>query len=88
MIISFSCSQEKKETTDNTIKNIDSSLVNQIDSSKVKKNDVFFAIKGNKVDGNNYIDLAIRKGAKVIVSEKKKIKKKDKIVFLYSSNVR
>ena len=36
VIISFSCSQEKKETTGNTIKNIDSSLVNQIDSSKVK----------------------------------------------------
>ena len=58
------------------------------DSSKVKKNDVFFAIKGNKVDGNNFIDSAIRKGAKVIVSEQKKFKKKDKIVFLYSSNVR
>ena len=41
------------------------------DSSKVKKNDIFFAIKGNKYDGNNYIDTAIRKGAKIIVSEKK-----------------
>jgi len=26
------------------------------DSSKVKKNYIFFAIKGNKFDGNNYID--------------------------------
>ena len=25
------------------------------DSSKVKKNNIFFAIKGNKVDGNDYI---------------------------------
>ena len=41
------------------------------DSSKVKKNNIFFAIKGNKFDGNNYIDYAIKKGAKVIISEKK-----------------
>ena len=46
------------------------------DSSRIKKNDIFFAIKGNKFDGNNYIETAIKKGAKVIVSEKKIIKKK------------
>ncbi len=58
------------------------------DSSKVKKNDIFFAIKGNKFDGNNYIDIAIKKGAKVIITGKKFRKKKEGIVFLYSSNVR
>ena len=47
------------------------------DSSRVKKNNIFFAIKGNKTDGNNYIESAIKKGAKVIISEKK-IKKKKK----------
>jgi MurE/MurF fusion protein len=58
------------------------------DSSKVRKNDIFFAIKGNKVDGNKYISVAIKKGAKIIISNNKKIKKKEKIVFLHSSNVR
>ena len=58
------------------------------DSSKVKKDNIFFAIKGNKFDGNNYIDKAIKNGAKVIVSEKKIIKSNNNIVFLYSSNVR
>ena len=58
------------------------------DSSKVKKDNIFFAIKGNKHDGNYYIDAAIENGATVIVSEKKNIIKKDEIVFLYSSNVR
>ena len=58
------------------------------DSSRVKKNDIFFAIKGKKFDGNNFISHAIKKGAKVIVSENKKQKKKLNIVFLYSSNVR
>jgi murE/murF fusion protein len=57
-------------------------------SSKVKKVNIFFAIRGNKLDGNQYIDDAIRRGARVIISEKKKIKKREKIVFLYSSNVR
>ena len=44
------------------------------DSSKIKKNYIFFAIKGNKVNGNDYIDLAIKKGAKIIVTQEKKKK--------------
>ena len=40
------------------------------DSAKVKKNNIFFAIKGTKVDGNNFIKKAIAKGAKIIVSVK------------------
>ncbi len=58
------------------------------DSSKVRKNDIFFAIKGNKFDGNNYIDLAIKRGARIIVTEKKIDKKKENVIFLYTSNVR
>ena len=58
------------------------------DSSKIRKDNIFFAIKGNKVDGNDYIDAAIKRGAKVIISEKKIFKKKENVVFLYSSNVR
>ena len=56
------------------------------DSSKVKKNNIFFAIKGDKFDGNDFINIAIKKGAKIIVSEKKIDKKK--IIFLHSSNAR
>ena len=57
-------------------------------SSEVKKDNIFFAIKGNKFDGNKYIEAAIKKGAKVIVTEKKINKKNPKIIFLRSSNVR
>ena len=46
------------------------------DSNDVKKDNIFFAIKGNSFDGNDYIDLAIKRGAKIIISEKKIIKKK------------
>jgi murE/murF fusion protein len=58
------------------------------DSSRVKKNNIFFAIKGDKFDGNNYINEAIKKGARVIVSEKKIYQKNTKVVFLYTSNTR
>ena len=40
-------------------------------SSKIKKDNIFFAIKGNKLDGNNYVNDAIKNGAKIIISEKK-----------------
>ena len=41
-------------------------------SSEVKKDNIFFANKGKKLDGNQYIDDAIKRGARVIISEKKK----------------
>ena len=43
------------------------------DSKQIKKNYIFFAIKGNSIDGNNFISSAIKNGAKIIVSEKKKM---------------
>ena len=58
------------------------------DSSKVRKDNIFFAIKGNKSDGNNYINSAIKRGAKVIISEKKKFKNDKNIIFITSKNVR
>src|SRR3989344_5950518 len=35
----------------------------QFDSRKVKKGDTFVALKGLTVDGNDYIDEALKKGA-------------------------
>ena len=40
-------------------------------SLKCKKDNIFFAIKGNKIDGNKFINDAIKKGAKTIISNKK-----------------
>ena len=40
-------------------------------STEVNKNNIFFAIKGNKVDGNNFLSSAISNGAKIVVTEKK-----------------
>ena len=46
------------------------------DSTKVKKDDIFFAIKGNNFDGNKFIPIVEKKGCRIIVSEQK-IKKKN-----------
>ncbi len=41
----------------------------QFDSRKVKKGDVFVAIKGLTVDGHDYIDKAIKNGVKTVYGE-------------------
>ena len=37
-------------------------------SLECKKDNIFFAIKGTKIDGNKFINHAIKKGAKIIIS--------------------
>ena len=44
-------------------------------SKRIKKNDVFFAIKGLNKDGNDYIDDAIKNGAAAVVKENDNYKK-------------
>ena len=58
------------------------------DSSKCKKDNIFFAIKGTKIDGNKFINHAIQKGAKIIISNEKFQGIRKKILFIKSSNVR
>ncbi len=40
------------------------------DSKKIKKGFIFFAIKGQKLNGENFISKAIKKGAIAIVCSK------------------
>ena len=49
------------------------------DSRKVKRGNIFFALKGNKFNGNRFINAAIKRGAKAIVSDSK-INLKHKLV--------
>jgi murE/murF fusion protein len=58
------------------------------DSSKIKKNNIFFAIKGNKIDGNDFVPSAISNGAKIVVTEKKINGLKNGIIFIHSNNIR
>jgi len=59
-----------------------------LDSRQTKKNYLFFAVKGQKYNGENYIVNAIRKGAKAIVCEINcKIKNK-KIPIIKVKNIK
>jgi MurE/MurF fusion protein len=58
------------------------------DSNQVKKNYIFFAIKGTKIDGNNFISYAISKGAKIIVTEDKNEGIINDILYIKVKNVR
>ena len=40
-------------------------------SKEVKRNYIFFAIRGNKINGEKFIEDAIKKGASVIICSKK-----------------
>ena len=57
-------------------------------NNQVKKNYIFFAIKGNKINGNNFISSAIKNGAKIIVTEKKINGFKNGILFIQTKNIR
>ncbi len=57
------------------------------DSRNIKKGDLFVSIKGDKFDGNDYINQATSKGAKVIVHSRT-IKKNKKVTFIKFKDTR
>ena len=63
-------------TFDKLNKIIENYLINnknkvKINSNDVLKGDVFFALQGTKNHGNDYVEQAINKGAKFVVTDKK-----------------
>lgn len=50
-----------------------------IDSRTIKKNSLFVAVKGEKFDGHNFVNNAVKKGAAAVIIEKKKLKKFDAV---------
>ena len=58
------------------------------DSNLVKKNYIFFAIKGNNFDGNKFIKDAIKNGSKIIISEEVKEGLENNILYLKNKNPR
>ncbi len=59
-----------------------------INSKKVKKDYIFFAIKGNQLNGEKFINEAINKGASVIICSKKCKFSNKSILVLKTSNIR
>ena len=78
----------------NLIKNISKDKKNTIisglstNSNEVKRNYIFFAIKGNRLNGEKYIKKAIEKGASVIVCSKNCKFKDKKILIVRTQNIR
>ena len=58
------------------------------DSRKVKKRDIFFAIKGNQTSGIKFINDALSNGASAIISSKKVKYKNRQIPLILVKNVR
>ena len=66
----------------------------RINSKEIKKNDIFFAIKGKKNNGNKFISEAFKKKASIAVVNKiekkinisRQIKSKDSLKFLTKSS--
>ena len=53
-----------------------------IDSKKIKKGDLFIAIKGKKFDGHKFIDEAFKNGASAVIGEKKKFNSNFTFIYL------
>ena len=56
------------------------------DSRKADKGTLFFAVKGTQVDGHDYIDKAIEKGASAVVCEKMPRKKVENVTYIKVDN--
>ena len=57
-------------------------------SLNLKKNNIFFAIKGTKINGNKFIKDAIKKGARTIVSNLNFKGLKNRVLYIKSNNPR
>lgn len=53
-----------------------------LDSRKLKKDGLFIAVRGTKIDGHNFINTAIDNGAIAIVCEEFPIEKNEKITYV------
>ncbi len=53
-----------------------------IDTRTIKKNNIFLTINGKNKHGFEYISKALQKGAKYIISSKRRGRYKDKIIFV------
>ena len=54
----------------------------KIDSRQVRKGEIFFAFKGNNVDGNKFIDEAFKNGASIVFTSDLSYVKNNRIIFV------
>jgi UDP-N-acetylmuramoyl-L-alanyl-D-glutamate--2,6-diaminopimelate ligase len=58
----------------------------QFDSRKIQQNDVFIAVKGQVVDGHNFVNSAIKNGAIAIIVEQFPDKLEDAVTYIQVKN--
>jgi len=58
----------------------------EFNSRKSALNDVFVAVKGTKVDGHDYIEMAVKQGALAVVCEKIPEKTKDRVTYIQTND--
>lgn len=72
---------ECNRTSDEEIKELYSHYLKNpsisTDSRNIKPGDIFFALKGENFDGNEFVFKAIEQGASLVVCDNKKIKQRD-----------
>lgn len=59
----------------------------EINSKNVKKDYIFFALKGEKTDGNKFIEEAIKNGATVVVTQENISLKTDDVILIKVDDV-
>ena len=59
-----------------------------INSKHVKKNFIFFALKGNNLNGENFINEAVKNGAALIICSKKSKFRSKIIPIIKTKNIR
>ena len=52
------------------------------DSRKIREGEIFFAYKGNNVDGNNFIEEAFKNGAAIVFTSNISFVKNNRIIFV------
>ncbi len=78
----------------NFFKNLNKDFANksfkgfEFNSKKIKKDYIFFAIQGSELNGNNFINDAITRGARIIVSNKFKTGISRGILYIKVSDTR
>lgn len=53
-----------------------------INSKNVKENDIFFAIKGQNVDGNDFINDALNQAVALVITDNEKKSSIDKVIYV------
>ena len=56
----------------------------KIDSRQIREGEIFFAYKGNKVDGNKFVDQAFKNGASIVFTSDRSCVKNNRIFYVKS----